>query len=495
MPEEFEGDLAGAVFWGADLHGARFRDVDLTDVTITHAWFVGVNVDALIDRVVINGVDVTAYVNERDPWYPLRAMLRPSTPDDMRAAWSALEDEWAITFALAMELPETALDESVNDEWSFVQTLRHLVFAMDKWFTAPILGESFDPMGLPNSGSVDFPWPGLDRTLTPSFADVKAVRDDRAAQFRGYLESVSADDFDVTVDVLENGPHPVRDVSAHRVRGGVLAQPLRPARPRHARRLRAGSRPVWVTFRSDSERECDPDRPARSRFATRTIGVATRMAKPASARSKSAKRAPTSTSKRPKGTSKSAKPSTTPKATSKSAKPRTPRSARPRSASAAKAPRAAAPDRLATYRRKRDFSVTPEPSGERTSSAPPAAAGNRFVVQRHRATRLHYDLRLEAAGVLLSWAVPKGPTLDPAAKRMAVHVEDHPLGYFDFEGVIPAGEYGGGDVIVWDWGTWQLTDADDPIAAVEAGDLHFDLFGEKLHGHFALVRRGAAGCP
>ena len=115
------------------------------------------------------------------------------------------------------------------------------------------------------------------------------------------------------------------------------------------------------------------------------------------------------------------------------------------------------------------------------------------MVQRHRATRLHYDLRLEAAGVLLSWAVPKGPTLDPAAKRMAVHVEDHPLGYFDFEGVIPAGEYGGGDVIVWDWGTWQLTGADDPIAAVEAGDLHFDLYGEKLHGHFALVRRGAPG--
>ncbi|MET0662880.1 MAG: DinB family protein [Ilumatobacteraceae bacterium] len=211
MPEEFEGDLAGAVFWGADLHGARFRDVDLTDVTISHAWFVGVDVDALIDRVVINGVDVTAYVNERDPWYPLRAMLRPSTPDDMRAAWSALEDEWAITLGLATELPESALDESVNDEWSFVQTLRHLVFAMDKWFTVPILGEPFDPMGLPNSGSVDFPWPGLDRTLTPSFADVQAVRDDRAARLRGYLESVSSDDFGRTVDVLENGPHPVRE--------------------------------------------------------------------------------------------------------------------------------------------------------------------------------------------------------------------------------------------------------------------------------------------
>jgi bifunctional non-homologous end joining protein LigD len=170
---------------------------------------------------------------------------------------------------------------------------------------------------------------------------------------------------------------------------------------------------------------------------------------------------------------------------------RTPKRSAKRTAAGRQSPAAA--DRLTTYRRKRDFTVTPEPLGDRQTSGPPAAAGNRFVVQRHRASRLHYDLRLEAAGVLLSWAVPKGPTLDPAAKRMAVHVEDHPLGYFDFEGVIPAGEYGGGDVIVWDWGTWRLTDADDPVAAVEAGDLHFDLFGEKLRGHFALVRRGPQG--
>jgi bifunctional non-homologous end joining protein LigD len=150
-------------------------------------------------------------------------------------------------------------------------------------------------------------------------------------------------------------------------------------------------------------------------------------------------------------------------------------------------------DRLATYRRKRDFSITPEPSGDAARSGPPAADGSRFVVQRHRATRLHYDLRLEAGGVLLSWAVPKGPTLDPDARRMAVHVEDHPLDYFDFEGVIPAGEYGGGDVIVWDWGTWKLTDADDAIEAVEKGSVHFDLYGRKLKGHFALVRRGRQG--
>src|SRR4051812_10056049 len=155
MAEEFGGDLAGAVFWGADLSGAHFRDVNLTDATISHAWLVNVDIDALVDRVVINGVDVTGYVNERDPWYPLRAMLRPSSPEDMRATWAALEDEWAKTVARARGLPEDALDASVDGEWSFVQTLRHLVFAMDKWFTVPILGGSFHPIGLPNSGSVD----------------------------------------------------------------------------------------------------------------------------------------------------------------------------------------------------------------------------------------------------------------------------------------------------------------------------------------------------
>lgn len=143
-------------------------------------------------------------------------------------------------------------------------------------------------------------------------------------------------------------------------------------------------------------------------------------------------------------------------------------------------------DRLAPYRAKRHFDRTPEPSG----SAAPTDVGQRFVIQRHRARRLHYDLRLEADGVLISWAVPKGPTRDPKARRMAVHVEDHPLDYFDFEGVIPEGEYGGGDVIVWDWGTWSAVDpAFDLRAAVDAGDVHVDLHGEKLAGRFVLVRR------
>jgi bifunctional non-homologous end joining protein LigD len=142
-------------------------------------------------------------------------------------------------------------------------------------------------------------------------------------------------------------------------------------------------------------------------------------------------------------------------------------------------------DRLATYRSMRDFSATPEPAG---GDAAPGTG--RFVVQRHRARRLHYDVRLEVDGVLASWAVPKGPSLDPKSRQLAVHVEDHPIEYFDFEGLIPHGEYGGGDVIVWDWGTWSPSGTDDPAAAIADGELHFDLRGDKLAGRFVLVRTG-----
>jgi bifunctional non-homologous end joining protein LigD len=149
---------------------------------------------------------------------------------------------------------------------------------------------------------------------------------------------------------------------------------------------------------------------------------------------------------------------------------------------------------LDEYRRKRRFAATPEPSGSGEPATGPEPGGaRRFVVHRHRARRLHYDVRLEVDGVLVSWAVPKGPTLDPSVRRLAVHVEDHPLDYFDFEGAIPRGEYGGGDVIVWDWGTWEPVHTDDPGAAIAAGELHADLHGEKLVGRFVLVRSRRTG--
>ena len=148
------------------------------------------------------------------------------------------------------------------------------------------------------------------------------------------------------------------------------------------------------------------------------------------------------------------------------------------------------PDKLARYQRKRDFRRTPEPAGQPAPARPGGAAdaAPRFVVQRHRARRLHYDLRFEIGGVLASWAVPKGPTLDPAVKRIAVHVEDHPIEYLNFEGVIPRGEYGAGDVIVWDRGTWEPHATDDPAASVAAGELHADVWGEKLRGRLILVQ-------
>ncbi len=145
---------------------------------------------------------------------------------------------------------------------------------------------------------------------------------------------------------------------------------------------------------------------------------------------------------------------------------------------------------LTEYRRKRRFGVTPEPAGDGKRRRTPSKLS--FVVQKHRASRLHYDLRLEWKGVLLSWAVPKGPSLDPTVKRLAMQVEDHPIEYAGFEGIIPEGEYGGGTVMVWDRGTWtpQVPDVD---AALRKGELKFTLHGKKLRGSWVLVHTGRRG--
>src|SRR6187431_2197898 len=143
---------------------------------------------------------------------------------------------------------------------------------------------------------------------------------------------------------------------------------------------------------------------------------------------------------------------------------------------------------LATYNAKRNFKITPEPPGKLGTTKSGAL---RYLIQKHAASHLHYDFRLELDGVLLSWAVPKGPTLDPSVKRLAVQTEDHPLEYGGFEGSIPAGEYGGGTVMVWDRGTWEPDG--DPKRAYEKGHLSFQLHGQKLSGGWHLVKTKRAG--
>lgn len=147
-------------------------------------------------------------------------------------------------------------------------------------------------------------------------------------------------------------------------------------------------------------------------------------------------------------------------------------------------------DPLKKYREKRDFKKTPEPiSDQKISPDSP-----RFVIQKHNASRLHYDFRLEVNGVLKSWAIPKGPSKDPAQKRLAVPTEDHPLDYIDFEGVIPEGNYGAGTVIVWDKGTYNNLEKDVPMdKAVDEGHIDIWLNGEKLKGGYALIRTGKGG--
>ena len=134
---------------------------------------------------------------------------------------------------------------------------------------------------------------------------------------------------------------------------------------------------------------------------------------------------------------------------------------------------------LELYRKKRNFKTTPEPAGR---VARRRAQELSFVIQKHAASHLHYDFRLELNGVLLSWAVPKGPSLDPADKRLAVEVEDHPLDYGDFEGTIPKGQYGGGTVQLWDRGYWEPEGSMSAEQALEKGDLKFTLDGKRLHG-------------
>src|SRR5687767_2040788 len=157
--------------------------------------------------------------------------------------------------------------------------------------------------------------------------------------------------------------------------------------------------------------------------------------------------------------------------------------------------RAGASEKLAEYRRKRDFSKTAEPAGK---TEPARSSHLRFVIQKHAASHLHFDFRLELGGVMKSWAVPKGPSVDPSVRRLAMEVEDHPIEYNTFEGTIPKGQYGGGTVMLWDRGTYTADESDGDDEATlrreySAGKMSFTLHGERLRGSFALIRTRGAG--
>lgn len=206
MTTEFqEQDLSGASFWGVWLRGATFRDVDFTGVRTHHVLIEDVEIDGHVDGLVINGVDVTDYVNAHDPWQPLRGMIRAGDANSIREAWEALDAAWAQTLAGAATLTEAQRRQRVDGEWSLIETLRHLVFATDKWFTVPLSGGTFHAAGLPNSGSANFPFNGIDTTTDPSEEAVMAARRDAGDTVRRHLAELDDASLTDRVDVPESG--------------------------------------------------------------------------------------------------------------------------------------------------------------------------------------------------------------------------------------------------------------------------------------------------
>ena len=207
MRQEFEDqDLTDSVFWGVHLKKVHFRDADFTGSTMFHVLLKDVAIDGQVDRLVINGVDVTNVVNGGDAWYPLRSMLEPKDSVAAVESWRLLETRWADAMSRADALTDEQRRQSVGGEWSFIQTLRHLVMAMDKWFTLPVLGQAeMHPIILPNGGSNDYPWPGRDVAADPTYEEVRAVRAQRSAAFSEFIASVTPEDLARTTTVLENG--------------------------------------------------------------------------------------------------------------------------------------------------------------------------------------------------------------------------------------------------------------------------------------------------
>lgn len=210
MPENFEDrDLSDSVFWGVNLQRSLFRDADLSGATFFHVLMNNTSIDGEIDRLVINGVDVTDYVNRHDRWWPLRNSLSPNSVDGIITSWAILTSEWTKVLERVAMADPTAVTRSVDGEWSLNETLRHLLFAMDKWFSVPLLGHSsFNALGLPNTSSQAKNWPGLELVATADYKDVLRARAQQHQEFEAFISSLQIEDLPETVSIEENGSVP-----------------------------------------------------------------------------------------------------------------------------------------------------------------------------------------------------------------------------------------------------------------------------------------------
>lgn len=210
MPEQFaDRDLSDAVFWGVGLKGSLFRDADLSGSTFFHVFLKDVSIDGEIDRLVVNGVDVTDYVNQHDRWWPLRNNLSPDSVEVLVQSWDTLRSEWATLMEKVSRADPSVVTQSVDGEWSLLDTFRHLIFAMDKWFVLPILGaNSFESIGLPNTSSAQREWPGIDTDASPDFATVLRARALQHEKFTSYISSMKLENLPDSVSVMENGTVP-----------------------------------------------------------------------------------------------------------------------------------------------------------------------------------------------------------------------------------------------------------------------------------------------
>ena len=209
-PRSLEGeDFSGATVWGVSFADAEFEDVNFTGATMRRIWLRNVTIDGFVENLVVNGVDVTAAVNAGDTWWPLRGMLRPVSGPEYREVWSTLCARWDETIAAFESEGPDATTVSVAGEWSLRDTLRHLIFVTDKWLFAPLTAAStFAWLGKSNTGSKDFPWPGVDAAANPTWAETLQEYRHRCRRVTDFLDRFDPATVPAEVEVLENGTVP-----------------------------------------------------------------------------------------------------------------------------------------------------------------------------------------------------------------------------------------------------------------------------------------------